>query len=203
MNTLNLFIFIDALGWEILSKRSFLNDECQFRIKTETVLGYSSTAVPTILTGEWPETHGHMSFFYYSPSTSPFKALHLMNYFPGDFLNRGRVRTKLSDVFRRIRGYTGYFQLYEVPFQYLPYLDYIEKKDIYEPGGLDGEQTRTIFQRLDEYGARWARSDWRATEEKNLEAAKQRIRKSDVDVLYLYWPKLDGLLHVQDRKSVV
>jgi hypothetical protein len=39
----------------------------------QTVLGYTSTCIPTILTGKSPQEHGHFSFFYYDPHESPFR----------------------------------------------------------------------------------------------------------------------------------
>ncbi|MBI2951474.1 hypothetical protein HYY27_05230, partial [bacterium] len=58
---LALFVFIDAFGWEILRRRPFLDDLLKVKAPLTTVLGYSSTCDPTILTGRLPREHGHFS----------------------------------------------------------------------------------------------------------------------------------------------
>ena len=55
---LQVFVLIDALGWEIIKDRPFLNAELSFRTPLKTVLGYSSGAIPTILTGLQPAREG-------------------------------------------------------------------------------------------------------------------------------------------------
>src|ERR1017187_5467989 len=64
---LHVFVLIDALGWEIIKDRPFLNDELPFRRPLETVLGYSSGAIPTILTGLHPAQTGHWNLYYTIP----------------------------------------------------------------------------------------------------------------------------------------
>ena len=48
---IHIFILIDALGWEYIKERPFLNDVLPHRQPLRTVLGFSSGAIPTILTG--------------------------------------------------------------------------------------------------------------------------------------------------------
>ena len=76
-----VYMFVDALGWEIVSKYNFMQAQLPYRNKVEMQFGYSSSAVPTILSGESPDKHGHFSFFYYSPKTSPFKKFKYRFYF--------------------------------------------------------------------------------------------------------------------------
>ena len=63
-----VYMFVDALGWEIVSKYNFLKDSLVYRKKVEMQFGYSSAAVPTILSGKYPQEHKHFSFFYYQKS---------------------------------------------------------------------------------------------------------------------------------------
>ena len=53
-----VFMFIDALGWEIVNRFDFMTDELPFRAPVQMQFGYSSSAVPTILSGRRPEEHG-------------------------------------------------------------------------------------------------------------------------------------------------
>ena len=108
------------------------------------MLGYSSACDPTILTGKLPREHGHFSFFRFAPEASPFAIWKWLRVIPKFLASRGRVRRLLSRLLRRHLGYTGYFELYNVPFKYLPLLDYSEKRDLYRPGGINGGQP-TVF----------------------------------------------------------
>ena len=65
---LPLFIMIDACGWEILKGRPFLKDLAPHRRKLESVFGYSSTCVPSILSGHWPDALSAESMMASAPS---------------------------------------------------------------------------------------------------------------------------------------
>src|SRR5258708_20236201 len=83
---IRIFVLIDALGWQFLQDREFLSDLLPYRRPLRTVLGFSSGAIPTILTGLPPGQHGHWNLFYYDPERSPFKSLRLLNFLPHRFL---------------------------------------------------------------------------------------------------------------------
>ena len=72
---IHVFVLIDAFGWEIAQRLGFLSDELPYRAPLKTVLGYSSGAIPTMLTGRSPAEHGHWNLFYYDPEGSPFRWL--------------------------------------------------------------------------------------------------------------------------------
>ncbi|MEX2015111.1 MAG: hypothetical protein WD873_00650, partial [Candidatus Hydrogenedentales bacterium] len=72
-DTLSLFVFIDALGWELAQRHPFLDDLLPIKAPLQTIFGYSSTCDPTIFTGVLPHDHGHFAFFYYAPEKSPFR----------------------------------------------------------------------------------------------------------------------------------
>jgi len=190
----DLFIFADALGWEIARRRDFAADLLPVRNHCDTLLGYSSTCDPTILTGALPQDHGHFSFFIKALDKSPFTPLKALGWLPEIVAGHHRVRNKASNFLRKRLGYTGYFQLYSVPFSKLPYLDYSEKMDIYEPGGITGGQ-KTIFEHWQASGKPWARSDWRAGDEANVAHALQELDKGETELLYLFTAKLDAVMH--------
>ncbi len=62
MKKIAIFMFIDAMGWEIIKNRSFLQDLLPHGSRVEMQFGYSSTAIPTILSGQKPTVHKHLSF---------------------------------------------------------------------------------------------------------------------------------------------
>jgi predicted AlkP superfamily pyrophosphatase or phosphodiesterase len=199
---LNLFIFIDAFGWEILQHHSFLDDLRTTKVPLGTVLGYSSTCIPTILTGKLPREHGHFSFFYYNPIESPFNACRLFSILPRVVMNRGRVRRILSKVIQRYHGYTGYFQIYNIPLRYLPLFDYSEKRDLYQPGGIN-PVTPTIFDAFREQNIPFYLSDWRAREVDNFRSLEASLEEGKVRFAYLYLAAMDALLHTYGPKSPI
>lgn len=188
-------MFIDAMGWEIIKNRSFLKDLLPHRYRVEMQFGYSSTAIPTILSGERPTVHKHLSFYYYAPEKSPFRFMkHLgLGLLPSSIADRWRVRHLLSKLVARYCGYTGYFELYSMPFIKLPYFDYIEKTDIFVPGGLS--PVKNLADMLEEKHIPYHISNWRLQEIQNIEALIQDLRKGEVRFAFLYTAAMDGLLH--------
>ncbi len=198
--TLSLFTFIDAFGWEILQRHAFLDDLLTIKIPLGTVFGYSSTCIPTILTGKLPREHGHLSFFYYAPQQSPFGICRALRFLPRSLTRRGRVRRIMSRLIQRYYGYTGYFQIYNMPFQYLHLFDYSEKRDIYQPGGINGG-VPTIFDVLRQRRIPFHLSDWRRSEEENLKALTAALEEGSIRFAYLYMASMDAILHAHGTRS--
>ena len=191
--TLSMMVFIDALGWEVLKNRKFLESELPYRRKLRSVFGFSSACVPSILTGRTPSEHGHWSYFYYSPETSPFKALRFLQVLPKSLSDRGRVRHLLSRLLAKVYRFTGYFQIYNMPLNFAGLFDYCEKKDIFKPGGMNvGEN---IFDVLTQNDVPYHVSNWRNCEQDNLDACRNDIEKEEIRFAFLYMASMDGLLH--------
>lgn len=191
---LNLFVFADALGWQLAQRRRFLADLLPHRAEVETLLGYSCTCDPTILTGAEPDEHGHFSFFVFDPKKSPFGWARPLGWLPDAIAAHHRVRNRISQFAGRRHGYTGYFQLYSVPFARLPWLDYTEKRDLYEPGGIIGGQ-ETIFAKWERAGLPWVRSDWRRSDAENVAHLRTEIQRGEVRAAYLFTAGLDAIMH--------
>jgi predicted AlkP superfamily pyrophosphatase or phosphodiesterase len=199
---ITICLFIDAFGWEILKKNSalFLDDVLKVKAPLETVFGYSSTCDPTILTGKLPREHGHFSFFYYNPQQSPFRACRLLAPLPSAITSRGRVRRVMSRLLQKYYGYTGYFQIYNMPFKHLHLFDYSEKKDLYMPGGINGGQ-QTVFDYLRTAKVPFAVSDWRKNEKHNIDTLAQQLQEGNIEFAYLYLAEMDGILHAQGTNA--
>src|SRR6266851_1390988 len=71
---LQIFVLIDALGWRFVEGRDFLIDLLPYRGPLRTVLGFSSGAIPTILTGMPPAVTGHWNLFYYDEKKNIYDA---------------------------------------------------------------------------------------------------------------------------------
>lgn len=198
--TLSLFVFIDAFGWRLLQEHSFLDDVLTSKRPLGTVFGYSSTCIPTILTGTMPRDHGHFSFFYYRPDRSPFGVCRWLKLVPSFLTRPGRVRRVMSRMLRRFYGYTGYFQIYSMPFRHLPLFDYSEKRDLYRPDGINGGQS-TIFDFLEKQEIPFHVSDWRDSEESNIRALQRDLSTGEPEFAYLYTADMDALLHEHGTRS--
>ncbi|MDD3119037.1 MAG: alkaline phosphatase family protein [Victivallales bacterium] len=191
----HIFVFIDALGWEIIRSRPFLNDLLPWRYPVEMQFGYSSTALPTILTGVPPTVHKHLSFYYYAPEHSPFRMLRRMKFAlrPGGVFNSRRMRHVLSRLFARFYDFTGYFEMSAMPFERLPYFDYVEKTDIFAPGGL--APVRNLADELQEWQIPAYISDWRCSESDNFAALRRQLGVGRIRFAFMYTAMLDRLLH--------
>lgn len=194
MKNLDLFIFVDALGWKQVQERDFLADILPHRQSCETVFGYSSTCDPTILTGKMPDEHGHFSCFIKGSEERPFKKLGLLGVVPHLIAGNHRVRNRASRWLGKSLGYTGYFQIYSVPFGHLQYLDYTEKRDIYEKGGILGGQD-PIFEFWQRSGKAWTRSDWHNPDDVNIAQMRSEIDRGDTELGYLFLGKPDAIMH--------
>ncbi len=198
----SIFMFIDAFGWEIQKKYKFLEDLLPYRYPAQMQFGYSCTAIPTILTGQKPTQHKHLTFYYYNPEESPFKAFKYLKFLPKTIFDRWRFRHQFSKIIKKINGYTGYFEIYSMPFERLPYFDYIEKKDLFIPGGLS--PVKNLADVLEEKQIPYHISNWRLSETENIQALEEDIKAEKIDFAFLYTASMDGLLHnvTKDGKEV-
>jgi len=188
-----IFMFIDALGWEIVSRYKFMEDILPHRYPAKMQFGYSCTAIPTILTGQPPEGHKHLSFYYYDEEKSPFKIFKMLKFLPSKIFDRWRVRHILSRIIKKIKGYTGYFELYAMPFDRLQYFDYIEKTDLFVPGGL--APVNNIADELEARDIKYHISNWRLSEKENIASLVNDLEKGEIEFAFLYTAAMDGLLH--------
>jgi len=192
--TIEIFLFIDALGWKIVNDHSFLTDLLPHRRKIDMQFGYSSSAIPTILSGKTPEEHGHLGLFRFAPETSPFKAFSRLAWLfkPASFWNRGRVRHHLSKLLKKVYGFTGYFQLYRMPLWKLKFVDYCEKQDLFIARGMGN--IANLHDILSAKNIDFHISDWHLSDDKNYIAAEKAIEDGK-QFLFVYTASFDGVLH--------
>src|SRR5258708_7011548 len=113
-SVLPLFIMVDACGWEILKENPFLGTIAPARKRLESVFGYSSTCVPSILSGRWPSEHRNWCYFVYDPARSPFRLLRPLRWLPSAITSRRIFRRWLTKLVRRRLNFRGYFDLYNI-----------------------------------------------------------------------------------------
>ncbi len=194
-NPIEIFVFVDALGWEIVQSHQFLAEMLPYRNRVRMQFGYSCTAVPTILTGVRPDVHGHLSFFLRAQGRSPFWFFRYLAPFlkPDSLWRRGRVRNWVSRLLKWWYGYTGYFQLYAMPFSHLPWFDYCEKQDLFAEGGL--APVENLRDMLTRRGLVHHISDWHLPEFDNLAKVTEAAARPDMQFIFGYAAGFDSLLH--------
>ena len=192
--TIEIFLFIDALGWKIVNDNQYLTDILPYRKKVDMQFGYSSSAIPSILSGKTPAEHGHLGLFRFAPEDSPFKKLSRLAWLfkPASFWNRGRVRHHLSKLIKKLYGFTGYFQLYRMPLEKLKFMDYCEKRDLFIAGGM--ENIANLHDTLTSMNIDFHISDWHLSDDENYLAAEEAIENGK-NFLFVYTAGFDGILH--------
>ena len=196
---LPLFIMVDACGWEIVKNDPFAERFAPHRHRLDSVFGYSSACVPSILSGRWPVEHRNWCYFVYDPKNSPFKSLRGFRWIPKAISGRRIFRRYLTKLVKRQLNFKGYFDLYNIPFQHISLYDFTEKKSPLKPGGMN--KGPNIFDFLTRRHIPYFVSDPDRTEEQNLEALREAIATEDIDFAFMYWPGLDGLLHMVGNQS--
>jgi Type I phosphodiesterase / nucleotide pyrophosphatase len=187
-----IFILIDALGWSYLKDSSFLADLLPYRTSVQTILGFSSGAIPVLLSGRPPKDSGHWNLFYYDPKNSPFRWIRWVSFLPKSLLNNRIVRRGVREVTHLLNKFGGYFQIYGVPVELLPYFDICEKKDIYRPGGLPG----SLFDRLEQSKTRYRTYSYHEFSDRQIfDQAASDLKARKFDFYFLYLAEFDAFLH--------
>jgi hypothetical protein len=190
---LSVFVLIDALGWKFLEGREFLSNLLPFRTPLRTVLGFSSGAIPTILTGQPPMLNGHWNLFYFDPKRSPFRWLTPIRVLPDWMVDNRLVRKGMKELGRRVLGLGHTFECKVSP-RLLPWFNFIERRNIYGRRGI--EQASSIFDQLAEKGRPYRVYTYHDGRDENLLARASRDLESNAaDFIFLYLSELDALLH--------
>lgn len=133
---ITLVFFVDALGWRLAQELGCFRDLAPHAYRQRTILGYSCAAQPTILTGLDPCAHGHWSMFHRT-MRSELAPLRRFDVLPEWIAGHRRVRRRLLAAHRKRSGFTGYYNLYRIPFRLFREFDLSEKRDIYAPDAFD------------------------------------------------------------------
>jgi hypothetical protein len=186
---LTIVILIDALGWEIVRKYEFCRELLPASGPLDTVLGYSSAAIPSLLSGKTPAGHGAWAMYRYAPASSPFRWLRILPRLPHALEWRMRAFTRwLTDKRRAIRGY---YDLYDIPLTVLPYFDVAQRGDPYEPRGMG---TENLFDGLVSQDVEYRLWTYRTPEVDSFAELRASLGGSE-RLLFLYTAELDALMH--------
>lgn len=187
--TVDVAILIDALGWEIKQRFAFCEQLLPNAAPLGTVLGYSSAAIPSLLTGARPQHHGAWSMYKLALSGSPFTFLRMLPRLP-DVIER-RARTVVRKIIARRNVIQGYYDLYDIPLHLLKYFDVACRQDPYMPGSMPVE---SLFDALCGQGIPYRLWNYRTPEEDNMHELLDAVTGDD-PILFFYTAELDALMH--------
>lgn len=191
---LNIFVLIDALGWTFIEGRDFLCDVLPFRMPVRTVLGYSSGAIPSILSGLSPAEHGHWNLYYYDPQGSPFRWLRYLLFLPKALLDNRISRKVMKELGRHVLGLGPAFECCVSP-RILPWFNWVEKRNLYAPVGISGAPS--IFDNMEASGVPYRVYSYRDMNDKEiLDQARIDVLTNRANVLFLYLSEMDSFLHL-------
>jgi hypothetical protein len=192
--TANIFVLVDALGWEWVRDHPFLKSVAPYRRRLESVLGYSTAAIPSILTGRYPQEHGRLSLFQRAMGRSPFASIKWLCAMPPALVENQYVRYAAKIVACRLNNFGGWFHFLGVPLRHLPLLDVSEKRDIYSPGGIPGSSS--IFDLLAARQTGCAVYSYHQGSNPELVSLMEaELRRGEKTFYFLYLDGVDGFLH--------
>jgi len=189
----SIFMLIDALGWDYIKDRPFLDDIAKTKRPVKSILGFSSGVIPSILTGKYPPEHKHWFLYFYSPKKNCFQWTKAIAWLPKKLLNNRYTRKIVEEISKRLMGYTGYFETYLIPIEQLHLFDICENKNIYAPKGMrEGE---SLFDMLAKKGVDYKCFSYPIKDKDIFIKAKEALESSDSNYYFLYFSESDAYLH--------
>ncbi len=194
-----LVFLIDALGYELTQGGRWFEHLGRRDGPVESVCGYSSACIPSILTGLLPAQHGHWAMYLRDPARSVFRRYKPIIWLLDGLLRRPYATRRVLSRWLRRSGITGYFSLYEIPPRLLPQFDLCEKRSIFEPGGISA--AASVFDIALRLGLRWRSWYWKSPEEENRRQMLSALEEGRDDFLFFYTPRLDALMHAHGTRA--
>lgn len=190
----SVIVLIDALGWKYIEGGNFLSDVLTYRQPLRTVLGFSSGAIPAMLTGVSPSENGHWNLFYYDPQNSPFRWFRHFRFLPDVILEHRITRKLLKEIGRRFLGLGPLFECAVSP-RLISYFNWVERRNIYDLGGIVGAPS--IFDELHKEGRPFRVYTYHhLTDAEIIRQAEKDIRAHAASFYFLYLSEMDMFLHM-------
>jgi hypothetical protein len=189
-----LVFFVDALGYKLAREVGCFREIAPHAYRQRTILGYSCAAQPTILTGRSPSEHGHWAMFHRTDH-SELAPLGRLGFLPSAVGGHRRLRRRVLAHHRKRSGFTGYYNLYRIPFHLFREFDLSEKRDIYAPGGFDGG-VDSIFDLLEREHVPHRVWNWKTALDTALGELSEILTDGPpIRFALLYTAVIDALLH--------
>lgn len=188
-----LVVFADAMGLDQLQLAGF--GSMPHRRSLDGVLGYSSGALATLLTGALPAEHGRMCLFTQATRKSVLAPLAWLGLLPRIVHERAGLRRVLARMLARANGLTGYLALHRVPPAAFRWLDVPERDDLFAAPRIGPAET--FLERARQAGLTVYASPWQVAEAQRWEDAHAALSRSCPDLAFLYAADLDAALHAE------
>lgn len=190
-----LVVFVDAFGPDQLARFSDYLDFLPHRKSLGGILGYSSGALPSILTGTTPATHGRMCLFSEreAGTTSILRPLKWLGLLPRLVHERARVRQVVEKVLTKAARLEGYVALHKVPPELFEWLDMPEREDMFQADHIGGASTFLADAR--DAGLKVFAAPWQMPEPDRWAHTHQVLSTTAPDLAFLYCAELDGIMH--------
>lgn len=193
-NSVVIFLIIDALGFNINSEYDFFNTELPYRFRSKSIFGFSSSAIPSILTGKLPAEHGRWNLIFRSQTTSPFSWTKPFRMLPKFVLEHRVTRKAINEISKKLCGAEGYFSSYGVPARNLYMFDICEKNNIYKIGGIPGSQT--IIDYLDQSKVPYQTYSYHdGSDSFLLKSLQEDVAAGEANIFFQYLAEFDSFLH--------
>ncbi len=192
-----LVVFVDALGPRQLERFGSRLNALSHRRQVRGILGYTSGALPTVLTGASPRVHGRMCLFSEHKKGEPhlLAPLSWLGLLPRVVHERRRVRRVFERWLVARHGLTGYVALHKVPPEHFRWLTLPEQEDLFSARDIGG--ARTFLTDAREAGLSVYASPWQTPEPERWAKAHAVLDVHQPDLTFLYSAELDALLHLE------
>ena len=185
-----LFAFCQSLGWDLIQKQPFLDGLAENRSRVRPILGNSCATLPTVLSGKLPSEHGHFAWFVYSPQTSLFRVCRLLSHLPAAVRRSRRFRSAVERSVISSGHITGRLSTFNVPLKHLPLFDFVERRDLFEPGALG--EVKTLVDFFEEAGIKYYCSSHHRTDPENADALAEELYEGEITAAFIH---LTGIGH--------
>jgi hypothetical protein len=190
-----LVVFVDAFGQAQLARCGAVLPFLRYRRGLRGVLGYSSGALPTVLTGASPSVHGRMCLFSRRRrgEVGILAPLSWLGLLPRLVHERAVVRRALGAALARAHGLTGYVALHRVPPEAFRWLELPERDDMFQAEAIGG--ARTFLADARRAGLSVYAAPWQLPEGERWTEALRALGRERPDLAFLYAAELDARLH--------
>lgn len=192
-----LIVFIDAFGPDQLKRLDELFRFLPHKKSLHGILGYSSGALPTVLTGAAPAEHGRMCLFSARKTgqTSILRPLKWLGLLPKIVHERSRVRRVAEKVLKKTAKLEGYVALHKVPPELFEWLDMPERDDMFQAPDIGGAPTFLADAR--DAGLSVYSAPWQLPEGQRWKHSHDALKTQKPDLAFLYATALDGIMHLE------
>lgn len=190
-----LIVFIDAFGPDQLARFDEFFSFLPYRKSLHGILGYSSGALPTILTGQTPNMHGRMCLFSARKEgeTSILRPMKWLGLLPKVVHERSKVRRVAEKILKTSAKLEGYVALHKVPPELFEWLDMPEREDMFQADQIGG--VPTFLAEARKAGLSVYAAPWQLPEEQRWIHSFEALSQQKPDLAFLYATTLDGVMH--------